>query len=803
MRRLEKMSVRVFSLLVDNGIKTVDDLLMVKDDELLSIKGFGAKALEVVNDFKASLVVSVVNTEIDPVKSFFRNEKSNPIIGEASYRLAISSLIKLSQDENKLGESLLSSKYLPRLLKENYLDRNIELINNAINRISENNKRMLKQSVVGSLFHKLADPYNIGGFNSFERVEYKYWISTLVVQFICDNVFEVTNELNKIPNYNEDGSLKEYSYKTEFFIEFGGKDQVVNVLKNYILDTSGKRVRNDKYVHTKITGKKIKLSSRLKMIPEVMSSQKRIVSDICSEKLLKFGYSLSQSMNKSSRESARDKDKRFQSYADMISNQLSNHSFSYGWWFDSRLRLYVNPLLTGLNPQGKLWETLMIDSSESYVINDNGVKHLIHIIMVTLDGRITKDEANNKFNDNKEEVLNKLKSIDPYSVEGVGRGAEDEFGEKILLVKAYKAYVQYLKGEPTHYIFGKDLTNSGIGGAGMLFKSTKMLNSGSYGVTQSVDSHNEFNKPFVLPRPIIKTIHTGLLHGSTWKTAGESAWKEIKSHYFREYSDKFGASDAIVELHNKYDNSIDPDVIRKNAIKSYGEEVNNIDHIASFGGDLINSKTGNLLAKTLDGEIIQSSAYAEKVKRTIKVPCSSNKSGWASTTVTSDMPLQFDSNGRLLTPSEEKGNNYGISYDGSSKKRGLYANMVHSIDAMSLRMLISLILMSDKQKKKFLMSMFNNELKVNHLIQISKYVDKVIDTKHDDYITSLNNFGMIEEALQIFASHILEIDYAEDLLEQFSHNSYAQSGIKIVPPVLIYGNADNSIPFIGANFLMP
>ena len=675
----------------------------------------------------------------------------------------------LENREYKRKYTLIEFKFLKALLESRYFIVNYNNLHKTILRYENNYSELLKQEFVGSLKYKITKLPHIEGLDKFQVEEFKIFTAKVIVQFLQDYKYEVRRK-NRVIKYYDDKGILNTKFNTDVYLQLGGEEKKKNLLKGYQVS---KFKLMDNSVHTKVGGTPIKLTSKEKNRYKKMGSEvyDKCISDICSEKLLKKGYSLSKAMNTESRETMEEKEIRYSGYSTAVM-ALSHSNFNISYWDDARRRAYPKGMLVGANPHGKLWEVCMIDSAKPYIITEAGSLHLIHIIMTELNGRCTKEEAIKAFEADENNILDKLRKLDPYTVNVVDnnyRKAEEEFSSIILLIKAYKAYIQYLDGKPTHYLFGKDLTNSGIGIAGALFRSKEMLYSGNYGSTVAIDSHTEFGKGFGndIPRNVIKPVHHGLAHGSTWKSLGEAAWSAVEGTYAKEYIDKYGAIKALEKLKEDYGDVTSAEVIEKNSVASYGACVRNIDVIASWGGDIINSNFVSPMWTSIDGAKCQSTAYAEKVEITHHVPSSVNKTKIATVTTIQDMPLKFSATSNF--PMLPKG------FKGTVKKRGLYANIVHSYDAALLKRIIDYCL----------------EKGYN------------IIPKHDDYITELNAFDEIEGIIQDFISEVIKTKDLDRVLTEIVFNAKKFGGGIIDKPYIVYGTADGSEPYVGRNFLLP
>ena len=546
-------------------------------------------------------------------------------------------------------------------LEENYMVNNSNKIEQAIDKIANRvGLEILDNAFIGKLRHKLP-AFRLGdGYNTFQIEKAKIIMSALITQYLIDSGEFTTREEMIVETI--DGKK---TFRKERFIVFNREVSYKDLLDG-IEETAGEL--RTKSISSKVGSKPIKYGSLQKEHARRLHSQAFKLSDIASKELLLKGYSLTRGyqsvLSGNTSEDPILMKRRFNTYAEAIMDLQYLDKLYLTTWYDSRTRMYYDLQLEGIRPQGKLWETLMIDAHTPYLIDEDGAKELVHLIMVTLEGRMTIEEAQPLFEADKAGILEHIKNLNPAAIEYTDRETIDIFGEMLLLKKLRKAYIQYVNGEPTHYIFGKDLTNSGVGIAGNAFKSELMAHAGNYGgANYAVDSHTEFAKGYGLARNLIKTAHTGLLHGSTFKSMADELHSAIKATRASDLTKEHGLELGIEKLEEEIAH-INTAFVKEAAIKSYGIEVLNIDTIASWGGSIINNNSTTLLWTMLDGWKAQSTAYMEKVKMDIYVVSSVNKSGYAKWTITSDMPLICDTKGRPV---------YGTEDKVTVKKRGLYA----------------------------------------------------------------------------------------------------------------------------------
>ena len=643
------------------------------------------------------------------------------------------------------------------VIEGNFMSSNSRKIETTIQHMIDTaGLEVLDKAFVGKLRHKLPH-LPMAGFNKFQKAKAQLIFSAILVQFLIEEeVIRTRDEVKSM--INNDGKK---IFTKERFLVFNSEVSIKNLLADIEFVPA---VLRDKSTKIKAGGKEVKYGSAQKAMLRGLASHAFKLSDYTSKDILLHGYTLSQgyksTMAGKSQEHPILAKRRYLSYANAIMNIRTIGEFYLTNWFDSRNRMYYHLNLEGIRPQGKLWETLMIDSATPYIINEVGYKHLIHILMVTLEGRMTAIEAMDKFT---EQHLITAESIDPLA-----QTDEDDFGDAILLNKLAMAHEQYMRAEPCNFIFGKDLTNSGVGIAGNSFHSPQMMNAGNYGGTnEAVDSHNMYAKGYGLARNLIKSAHTGLLHGSTFKTMTEMLRETITTSKLDDHKKIHGefksrkdleAVEASIEASLDY---LTPKYVKDASLSSYGAEVLNIDAIASWGGDIIANNDTTLMWTTADGWKAQSTSYMEKVPLTLYIVSSKTKSNYATWNLTSDMPLIVSARGELI---------YGKEDGVVVKKRGLFANITHAVDATLLRHV------------------------VNHSIE-NNYASLY---KHDDYMLPLNAFDDIIVIGQDFMQDVRDNNPYQLALEEISANHTTKPAV----PMLLKGNAENTIS-ASVNFLMP
>ena len=496
----------------------------------------------------------------------------------------------------------------------------------------------------------------------------------------------------------------------------------------------------------------ISLNAEQKVFLSEIGSQAFCVSDVYSPELMEKMYDLMDDYHSSdragsgNREAGFDKRKRYAAYGEAIADLATWDAFYLPVWFDGRMRMGYEAQLVGLRPQGKLIETLLIDSAEPKTIGKEGAEHLRHIIYILWGKkRVTKEYANEHFDRSHYEWA---MSQDPMDLTYNHGGDElDIMGERMLAKKAAIALDYYDAGMPCKYIFGKDLTNSGLLMAAAGFQSPEMmLGANLLDAYVCHDSHTQFGDAYGLPltRSAVKKIHMGLLHGSTISTIQKMI------------SEVLGKEISIDKLH-EYN------------VKAYGACVDNIDAIASWGAQVIDNKQTLLKWKTPDGYLAQSMAYFKHVTTECYAASASEKRKYVKCHITTSMPMALDGKG---FPIHASGENAGVySKKGVEvKNRGLYANITHSLDAYLLRRIMRRLM---DEGFVFLM-------------------------KHDDYMVPADAFPIVIEEILKFFKNVEKQNYYQHCLDQIAKSC----GERVVYiPKVILGNgkvSDNA-----CNFLMP
>ena len=627
----------------------------------------------------------------------------------------------------KVHEYVLSDEYLGKPSKAKKVVK-------AITKIADINKELLVQTFPGKLHYKLPALHLDDILTPFEHQRSRLIASSIIMNVIVDNgTFSVREEVKKFET-----STGQKKFKKFLYIELGG-EEVRDFYKGIHLEPG--IVTQTSVLGWSLTGEQREGLSEIASVPYK-------VWEGCNKELLLHGYSLKEDWMKKVdkngdplKEDRIVKHRRYRVYADKIVDHVKRFpKFYLSAKYDHRYRVYYDAAaLDGMRPHGKLWETLMIDAAEPFDLTEEDVKVLKHLIYVNIHGRASMENAIKLFST---EDLLFAQFADPLKAD-----TEKELGKFILLNKAAEAVQQYTDGEQSTFMFGYDLTNSGLMMAGLSFHSKEMMKAANLGNHKTVyDCHTEFGNAYNLDldRDTIKELHTPLLHGSTNKTLATI----LNSHL----GEGAVTEDQVVEANEK----------------AYGLCVRNISTIADWCSNVVGNKQSILRWTTPDGYKASSRAYLEGVPVRCYAASARHKEGYCSYVVVSNMPLVEDSKGYPIYDKNTELD--GVHYPVKVHKRGLFADITHGNDAYVLRCII-------------------------HELRVAK---RPFLLKHDDYIVPPGAQCIVKAAAQeAFKSLYSQNVYKTALEEIAEHSPY-------YPPVpyLYKGNARNTAS-ASSNFIMP
>lgn len=633
----------------------------------------------------------------------------------------------------------LSSEVHNYVLRGDYLEKREKAITKAITKLAGGHKELLLQTFIGKLRFKLPQLHLGHQLGEYDMKRVPIIASALVTQVLLDNgSLTLREEVERIKSKSGETKFKKFLY-----VQLGGTPER-DLYKGIQLEPG---VVNQWSVgERRLTGAQREFLAKVASVPFK-------IWDGCTKPLLLKGYELKVDWNKKTyidkrgveRPVSEDpicKHNRFGIYADKIVDHVKKFPrFYLSAKYDHRFREYYEAAtLDGIRPHGKLWETLMIDAAEPRLVTAEDLEVLRHIIYVTIHGRVSVEQANKRFN---MEDLFYAEAVDP-----MGAKTEKQFGEAILLNKAAEALHCYTSGELSGFLFGYDFTNSGLLMAGCSFKSTEMMRACNLaGLKTVTDSHSVFGKSFGLdlPRDEIKKIHTALLHGSTTKTLKNDLCVAL------------GKEDAVTL--QEVEIAIE---------KAYGPTVHNIDMIASWGGVAVGNKQSILRWRMPDGFIASSKAKMLGCPVHVYVASASHKEHYTDYVVVSDMPLVTDKNGYPIFDKHTMVK--GMDYPVRTKKRGLFADITHSIDAYMLR------------------NVTEDLLDAGFPVLL----------KHDDFIAPPGGHGTIRATAQRVFSELHGANLYQSALNDIAENS----PYEVPVPTVILGKGKNKA-MDSYNFLMP
>lgn len=607
----------------------------------------------------------------------------------------------------------------------------------GIGKIADVNKELLIQTFVPKLRFKLPALHLDEQLDAFELERSKLIAAGIVTNVLVDSGYFTVREDVQMIMVNGQKKFKKFLY-----LQLGG-EPLKDLYKGINLDPGV--VNQSSVANWSLTADQRSFLSEVASVPYK-------VWDGCTKELLLHGYSLKKDWNKKhwvdsqgeKRKLSEDpilKKRRFNVYADKIVDHIKKFpKFYLSAKYDHRYRVYYEAAtLTGMCPHGKLWETLMIDAAEPFDLTEDDVCVLKHIIYVNLHDRENLVNANKKFSP--DDYLAAL-SANPLEAK-----TEKEFGVAILLNKAVQAIEQFMNNEQSTFMFGYDFTNSGLMMAGLSFHSKEMMKSGNLGNHKTVhDSHTDFGNGYGLDldRDTVKEVHTPLLHGSSNKT--------------------------LVKILNEHlgEGAVDESKVSEANEKAYGPCVRNIGIIADWG-TLVTGNRQSILRWTMPDHFKAASrAHMEGVPIECYAASARHKEGYCLYVVVSNMPLVEDNNGY---PIYDKNTQLaGVPYPVKVHKRGLFADLTHSIDAYVLRC-VALAL---------------------------RAAGKPFILKHDDYIVPPSAMYIVKAAAQEAFNELYKVNLYRKALTEIAELSPYDLEI----PTLYMGDARNTAG-ASENFLMP
>ena len=538
--------------------------------------------------------------------------------------------IALLKNEVAMGVLHAKGTRIVKAITKEFLT-NTKLDNQFANTLSALSGDLLEQVAVSKLSYKLPTYAYIGEFSTFHIEEGKLTLAKTLLDGLADLKYldKRTEVVREIVNGRA-------VFRNVSHINFG-EESVKNITAGIHLEEAQ---LISKAVHTKPGGKPIKLNGEQKDFMRNLSSMRFRLVRVSADKLREY-YTQTEWYINALETGKEDKillDHRIYKYIESIKELQERPVIFLSNWFDSRLRLYYDLTMLGINPHGDCFETHMWEKADGELITENGFITLVHSAVTIATGvRHSHDQTMKLWERNQAKYLANL--VDPE--------AHAKFGELFYNGRLIQAIEDYHNGVESYFLIGEDATTGGLQHGGLGFKSVKSMKASNVGgLKQPQDAHAQLGKEFGLGRDIAKKINTPLLHGSTLKTVSRVLTEAIGEKVTEKY-------------------------VEEHIVKAYGEEILNVPTIASWGTQAYDNYNTTLAFSALDGWKCQSTGYIKSASLKIYAISLVSKTGFTATKLTRDMPLVLSNTGEPI-------------YD-NTKIRGVYANITHSIDAWDLR----------------------------------------------------------------------------------------------------------------------
>lgn len=653
-------------------------------------------------------------------------------------------------------EIVLESDYLVKYAKPLR-----KMVNKAKATLGETGMGML----TGIFAKQMPVPVIVGDWFHKQRAELPLIMSQLFINILQDSgeieVVTLTEHLDPATN---DGK----SAKIKLVVMFCGNKKVNDV-------TRGLEFTPGVFKHPEVMGLSIK--AKFKDFARNMASMGFTASDVMSIELLVHGHKLSEDYNSHTDDRAAKK-ARIRGYAKVLQDLVEGKTFYFPLKYDNRGRMYTLFNLIGMRPQGKLWETLMIDAAEPRVQNKSAIKHLQHIIYCTRYHKVPTEYAAKHFT---ADDLQWAVDQDPMAITRDMKDAESLFGEAIMVNKAAECIRLTELGEPCGYLFGKDLTNSGLIFFGASYKSPKVMDAVNLGHSEEVnDAYTIMHKSFNLghlTRGEFKGMIMPLFNGASIRGLVQKIADAMRAHSAIDIVPNTKGC-PVIEEENSHAEAVNASLeseialitvesIKDKLVEALGVEILNIMAMTKWAAKAVNNYQTKLYFTSMDGFQAFSYAHIKYCPVVVRACSASLKSGYRETELIADMPYHSQNNGM---PAYDKGHKAkGCKREVEVKNSGGFANSAHAIDAVLARRIGSFAF--DK--------------------------GDVCLLKHDDYITFPDNFDAITEMSQEFFVEVSEVNPHKKAMVEMHAN-----GTNMPPmPMLHLGEA--SVNEKAVNFLMP
>lgn len=577
-----------------------------------------------------------------------------------------------------------------------YFPKHRGKINRIVAKVADRNDEVLLTTLAGKLHNKLPPVLLRDHPGDYNEVKARREIATI----ICHCLMDANTFPSKIAHKR---NMETGKWETLTTLFLGGDTRKELLAGLHLTPGVTSQTRCGGFGLSADHKKRLK---RLSSIPFELS-------DIASADLIYHLYTLKDDWNKrvdkegrKLKEDYNTKVARYHEYAELI-DALQDETFYLELKYSDSGRMFYRFQLEGMRPQGKLWETLMIDSAKSYYLDQEQQRALKHMIYVTMSGeRVTPLEAERRLTD---EMVAECLAKDIMTAKD-----DEEAGEMLLLFKAATALQASQAGEPTKYLFGWDFTNSGLIMAGLSFHSENMMDAGNIHTRSDVvDMHSKFGEAFDLgvSRKDIKKVHMPMLHGASLYGSTRNV-NQVSSSVFSE-----------------------EEVLSKMKA-AYGPEAMNLLDIADWGVKALHNEQTKFHWTLPDGFRATHKAYFQSVPVSITVASADpkhEKSHRTTHTMVMNMPYAMDNKGLPL-----------VKVDGKAPKvRGLYANITHSLDAYVLR----------------------------HVADVLLDMEMPFLLKHDDYMVHPSCYEVVLRESRVVFNELYETNLYQSAVDEISRHS--------------------------------
>jgi hypothetical protein len=418
-------------------------------------------------------------------------------------------------------------------------------------------------------------------------------------------------------------------------------------------------------------------------------------------------------------------------YKDMAVEVMELQDCIYYLAFKYDHRLRVGPegnRLEGINAHGKTFETIQHCSADKHNLGEGSLSVLVQQLYSAREHRVGLVEAS---------AVIKNHHFTPVTEDVVLASTSQKEMANLWVVKKALESIEHLQaGEDCGNLFGWDFTFSGGIMAGLLFKSPEFLQSGNlYGSDEITDAHARFGELFGidLDRDTVKSMQQPVMHG--------------------------GHISGLVNTITEHGYDMTEDEVHSSLVRVYGESVVNIDAIAQWGATIAHSEYSTMRWTMPDGMIASHKAYQSGVAVENYVASASHKSGYAHTIELTDLPYETTRTGKPLYAKEMLIGK--TTHKVKTHLRGLFADILHSVDAYVLR----------------------------RMVQAIRATGMPILVKHDNFYIHPSSYPLLMATAKEVFKELLASDLLSDILNEIAVHSH----VPAVAPEIVYGEAEDRI----------